>query len=117
MKSVLFLPSWYPSRLDAFTVDFIQRHAKALSFFTPVHVVFIVRDKKKSITNSIKIEENRIGNLSETIIYYACKDYGFRFIDKLIAMRKYIPYTSNIFCNCSQIFLDQCMYMYRIKPA
>ena len=89
MKSVLFLPSWYPSRLDAFTGDFIQRHAKALSLFTPVHVVFIVRDKKKSITNSIKIEENRLGNLSETIIYYACKDYGFRFIDKLIAMRKY----------------------------
>jgi len=83
------LPSWYPSRLDAFTGDFIQRHAKALSMFTPVHVVFFVRDKKKSITNSIKIEENCSGNLSETIIYFACKDYGFRFIDKLIAMRKY----------------------------
>jgi glycosyltransferase involved in cell wall biosynthesis len=89
MNKVLFLPSWYPSRLDAFTGDFIQRHARALALFTPVHVVFIVRDKKKLITNSIKIEENRHGNLAETIVYYACKEYGFHFIDKLIAMRKY----------------------------
>jgi glycosyltransferase involved in cell wall biosynthesis len=89
MKSVLFLPSWYPSRLDAFTGDFIQRHAVALSQFIPVHVVFIIRDKNKSITDSIKIEENHSGNLTETIIYFACKNYHLRFIDKLIALHKY----------------------------
>ena len=89
MKSVLFLPSWYPSRLDAFTGDFIQRHAIALSQFIPVHVVFIVRDKNKTITDSIKIEENHFGNLTETIIYFACKNYNLGFVDKLIAIRKY----------------------------
>lgn len=89
MKSVLFLPSWYPSRLDAFTGDFIQRHAKALSLFTPVHVVFIVRDKKNLVTDSIKIEENQSGNFSETILYYSSKDYGLSIIDRYISMRKY----------------------------
>ena len=89
MKRVLFLPSWYPSRLDAFTGDFIQRHANALSLYTPVHVVFIVKDKNRMITDSIKIEENQSGNLTETIIYYACKEYKLNLVDKIIAMRKY----------------------------
>ena len=89
MKSVLFLPSWYPSRLDAFTGDFIQRHAKALSLFTTVQVVFIVRDKNRILTDSIKIEETHSGNLTETIIYYACKNYSLKLVDKFIAMRKY----------------------------
>src|SRR5688572_3432535 len=89
MKSVLFLPSWYPSRLDAFTGDFIQRHAIALSQFIPVHVVFIVRDKKRIVTNSVKIEETKIGNLTETIIYYSCKNYKMGIADRLMSMRKF----------------------------
>ena len=98
MKSVLFLPSWYPSRLDAFTGDFIQRHAKALSLFTPVQVVFIVRDKNKTITDSIKIEENQYENLTETIIYYTCQNYSLNFVDKFMAMRRYLSV-------CKQYFL------------
>jgi len=89
MKSVLFLPSWYPSRLDAFTGDFIQRHAIALSLFIPVHVVFIVRDKKRIITDSVKIEETQIGNLTETIIYYTCKDYKMGIADRFMSMHKF----------------------------
>jgi len=89
MKSVLFLPSWYPSLLDAFTGDFIQRHAIALSQFIPVHVVFIVRDKKRIVTNSVKIEETKIGNLTETIIYYSCKNYKMGIADRLMSMRKF----------------------------
>ena len=89
MKGVLFLPSWYPSRLDAFTGDFIQRHAIALSQFIPVHVVFIVRDKKGIVTDSVKIEETEIGNLTETIIYYSCKNYKIGIADRLTSMRKF----------------------------
>jgi len=89
MKGVLFLPSWYPSRLDAFTGDFIQRHALALSLFIPVHVVFIVRDKKRIVTDSVKIEETKIGNLTETIIYYSCKNYKLGIADRLMSMRKF----------------------------
>jgi glycosyltransferase involved in cell wall biosynthesis len=89
MKSVLFLPSWYPSRLDAFTGDFIQRHAMALSLFMPVHVVFIVKDKNKTLAKSIKIEEKTTGNLTETIIYYASKNYRIGFIERLMSIHKY----------------------------
>ncbi len=89
MKPILFLPSWYPSRLDAFNGDFIQRHALALSLFRPVHVVYIVRDKQNVITDSIKIEENQNGNLTETIIYYACKSYKIDFFDRLFSMKRF----------------------------
>ena len=89
MKKVLFLPSWYPSRLDAFTGDFIQRHAQALSLFIPVHVVFIVKDKSKTLANSMKIEEKSTGNLTETIIYYTSRNYRIGFIERLMSIRKY----------------------------
>ena len=87
MKSILFLPSWYPSRLDAFTGDFIQRHALALSLFIPVHVVFIVKDK--TLAKSIRIEEKATGNLTETIIYYPSKNYRVGFIERLMSIRNY----------------------------
>src|SRR5688572_11064489 len=89
MRSVLFLPSWYPSRFDAFTGDFIQRHALALSLFMPVHVVFIVKDKNKTLAKSISIEEKITGNLTETIIYYTSKNYRIGFIERLMSIRQY----------------------------
>jgi glycosyltransferase involved in cell wall biosynthesis len=89
MRSILFLPSWYPSDVDAFTGDFIQRHALALSLFMRVHVVFIVKDKSKTFAKSIRVEEKTTGNLTETIIYYTSKNYGVGFIDRFMSIRKY----------------------------
>ena len=89
MRPVLYLPSWYPSDLDSFTGDFIQRHALALSLFMPVHVVFIVKDKNKTPAKSIRIEEKTTGNLTETIIYYASPNYKVGFIERLVSIRKY----------------------------
>jgi glycosyltransferase involved in cell wall biosynthesis len=89
MKYILYLPSWYPSDVDSFTGDFIQRHALALSLFMPVHVVFIVKDKGKSLAKSLRIEEKTMGNLTETIIYYTSKNYRVGFIKKLMSIRKY----------------------------
>ena len=89
MRTILYLPSWYPSDVDVFTGDFIQRHALALSLFMPVHVVFIVKDKNKTPAKAIRIEEKTTGNLIETIIYYTSKNYRIGFIEKLMSIRKY----------------------------
>ena len=89
MRTILYLPSWYPSDVDVFTGDFIQRHALALSLFMPVHVVFIVKDKNKTTSKSIRIEEKTTGNLTETIIYYTSKNYRVGFIERLMSIRKY----------------------------
>jgi glycosyltransferase involved in cell wall biosynthesis len=86
---VLWLPSWYPCKLTPYDGDFIQRHARAVSEFIPVHVVHIIRDKNRIVTRDIEIEEKINGNLSETIIYYAGKDYPVAIVDRLMSMRKY----------------------------
>lgn len=88
-KEILWLPGWYPSKIDAFTGDFIQRHAKALALFSPVHVLFIVRDKNNIVTNSVYVEEKTNGNLTETIIYYASGNYRLAFVEGFMSVWKY----------------------------
>lgn len=89
-KEVLWLPGWYPSKIDLSTGDFIQRHAIAVAAHVPVHVLFFVRDKEKRITQDIKIEEHKNGNLTETVIYYAIGGHSIPVWDRLISMRKFI---------------------------
>ena len=86
---VLWLPSWYPCKLTPYDGDFIQRHAQAVSGFTIVHVLHLVRDKEGTITKDIKIEENKSGKLKETIIYYYSNPFPFQFLDSFFSLRKF----------------------------
>ena len=86
---ILWLPSWYPTEISPYDGDFIQRHAKAVSLFTPIHVFHIKRDKKRLMTNSVRYVEKVQGNLSETIVYYASPDIPVRFADRLLSQIRY----------------------------
>src|SRR5688572_10876836 len=88
-NTILWLPSWYPGKLDIFTGDFIQRHAKALSIFAPVHVLYIVRDKNRLVTQNIKTEEKQESNLTETVIYYSSPDYPLKALDQYYSIKRY----------------------------
>lgn len=66
-KSVLFLPSWYPTKQDPTHGIFIQNHAKALARFTKVVVVYAY-SVKGTATNQITINED--GNLTEIRFAY-----------------------------------------------
>jgi glycosyltransferase involved in cell wall biosynthesis len=63
---ILFLCSWYPSRVLPTNGDFIQRHAEAVSLQHKVSVLHIISDK--SISNS-KIELNTLNNVHTYIGY------------------------------------------------
>jgi len=63
---ILFLCSWYPSRVLPTNGDFIQRHAEAVSLQHKVSVVHIISDK--SISKS-KIELNTLNNVHTYIGY------------------------------------------------
>ncbi len=54
MYNVLFLASWYPSKVDPFDGDFIERHAKSISLTNRVFVIYVVKDPsdKKRGSNS-----------------------------------------------------------------
>ena len=87
---IFWLASWYPTRLDPFPGDFIQRHAKALALYHPVHVLHIAKDEKGEITKDILVEETATGNLRETIIYYHPLKTGWRLPDRMISTQKFL---------------------------
>jgi glycosyltransferase involved in cell wall biosynthesis len=68
MNKILWLCSWYPNEEDAFTGDFIQRHALAVSLRHPIHVLYV----HKSLMEHKKIKYTslqRNPNLQEHIYY------------------------------------------------
>ena len=44
MDKILFLASWYPSRVDFLNGDFVERHAKAIALLYDVSVIFVSKD-------------------------------------------------------------------------
>lgn len=77
MRKILFLSSWYPSRVDPFNGDFIERHAKCISLTNQVYVIYIVKDP--SIKNGKwEIDKKVSPNLITYRGYYPSKkEYGF----------------------------------------
>lgn len=67
---VLWLCSWYPSKVDSFNGDFIQRHAESVSIFNDVYVIHVVKSKHriKSTFSEVSVKEG--GRLVEELIYY-----------------------------------------------
>lgn len=71
--NLLWLASWYPSKIHPFNGDFIKRHAEALSGVTGLRVIHVVKDEEGIVTKNLKVEEQQTGRLTETIIYYHVK--------------------------------------------
>jgi glycosyltransferase involved in cell wall biosynthesis len=88
-RYVLWLPSWYPNRLEPYNGDFIKRQAEALSLYDEVRIIFLVRDKNGIVTKDYLKEEFDSGSLQETIIYYSSFSFGIGFLDKFFSARKY----------------------------
>jgi hypothetical protein len=82
---VLWLPSWYPCKLTPYDGDFIQRHARAVSQYIPVHVIHLVRDKDGKITKDVEIISNHDGELTETIIYYYSQSFAIPALDSFFS--------------------------------
>lgn len=65
--TILFLPSWYPNRKRRYDGNFIENHAKAVSLYHQVIVLFVTSDPE-IISRDVTISENKL--LKEIIIYY-----------------------------------------------
>jgi glycosyltransferase involved in cell wall biosynthesis len=94
-KYVLWLPLWYPNRMEPLSGDFIQRHAAAVATLFPVKVIAMFRDKslqKGQVTISKKISNN----LEEWIIYYNSGNFKIRIADRFFSFIRY-----------TQLFLQQ----------
>ena len=86
---ILWLPSWYPNRLEPYHGDFIQRHARAVSLGENVHVIYVVKDDKGVVTNDILTETNTEDRITQTIVYYRVPSLKFSLVNRIISLQKY----------------------------
>lgn len=57
MEKVIWLASWYPTEEHPLPGDFIERHAKAVSLYVPVHVIHVSRIHDKNNRSGIDIKQ------------------------------------------------------------
>jgi glycosyltransferase involved in cell wall biosynthesis len=81
-KYILWLPSWYPNKLEPYSGDFIQRHAKAAALNNRITVIFFTQyGEGVSTDRNVSITET--GPLSELIVYVPFRPSGFRLFDRV----------------------------------
>ncbi|MCO6564159.1 MAG: glycosyltransferase [Apibacter sp.] len=71
---ILFLPYWFPSKINPKNGNFILRHAQAVATLHEVSVLFIERNEK--LNSEFEISEDKENNLFILRIYYkgnSCK--------------------------------------------
>lgn len=66
---ILFIPHWYPSRVNATTGNFIQRHAEAVATLNQVSVVYVVSDN--TLTVPFEISKKIIHGVTTIIVYFS----------------------------------------------
>lgn len=79
---ILFLSSWYPSKVSPTSGTFVQRHAEAVATKHKVTVVFPIGDK--NLKNSYSVEKKNVKNVNTVIIYF--KSHPKKYIN---VFRKY----------------------------
>lgn len=68
-KKIVWLCSWYPTRVDPFNGDFIQRHARAAALYNDIYVIYVAEDRSGSIT-TVEKEIKKYPGLTEHIVLY-----------------------------------------------
>jgi glycosyltransferase involved in cell wall biosynthesis len=71
-KKILWLCSWYPSKLEPFNGDFIQRQARAAALYNDIQVIHLAPDTVQETKEKV-VSISTEGGLTEQIIYYRKK--------------------------------------------
>jgi glycosyltransferase involved in cell wall biosynthesis len=87
MIKALWLTSWYPTQLDEWNGDFIQRHARAVSLYCNVEVIHAEADTQDLLSDPVSIKKNSEGNLTENIVLF--KPSHVRLAGKFISLLRY----------------------------
>jgi glycosyltransferase involved in cell wall biosynthesis len=82
---ILFLPRWYPSKIDPMPGLFIERHAEVASRFADVAVLAIIPSKEHA-----EIEIEKRAHLYTLRYYFKLGETRFLFINKLINQYRWI---------------------------
>ena len=83
MKNVLFLSSWYPSRVHTTLGNFVRYHALAASKYNSINVLYIVADDN---VTDYEIKYFQDHELKTTIVYF--KRGIFKYLNYFVAFTK-----------------------------
>ena len=83
MKNVLFLSSWYPSRVHTTLGNFVRYHALAASKYNSINVLYIVADDN---VKDYEIKYFQDHELKTTIVYF--KRGFFKYLNYFVAFTK-----------------------------
>ena len=89
MKNVLFLSSWYPSRVHTTLGNFVRYHALAASKYNTINVLYIVADDN---VKDYEIKYFQDEELKTTIVYF--KRGFFKYLNYFIAFSKGFQFLS-----------------------
>lgn len=86
---VLWLASWYPNKISPLEGDFIQRHARAVSIFTSLSVIYVAQYGEAVPVRQHGKEQLLNEGVEEMKIYFKFARSGIKLLDKLIYNWKY----------------------------
>jgi glycosyltransferase involved in cell wall biosynthesis len=112
-KNILWLPSWYPSRVSAFNGDFIERHAQCASLFNKITVFYTVKDI--SIKKSELVIKQYNENLVAYIFYYP--PAGISFLQKPLAAIKRLRLLKQLYRDVFQKNAPDLVHVHVAWPA
>ncbi len=87
--NILYLPRWYPNRDDPMPGLFIERHARSVSPFTHVSVLYVHPDEKLKV-KKYDIVESRDYELYQVKVYYKNCKSGIGFYDKIVNLTRFV---------------------------
>ena len=88
-RNVLFLASWYPTRIHETSGNFNEKFAHAVALYNDVFVLHVVADQNANLKEEIIIQED--GQLKTVLIYFRKKQRE-SLLDKLVKAYRYFQY-------------------------
>lgn len=89
MAKVLFLASWYPSRIDFLNGDFVERHANAIALMHEVTVIFVSKDLQLS-NKLYEFDYEEKGRVKLYKAYYREFRSRFSILRKIVSQWRYL---------------------------
>ena len=87
-RKILFLPKWYPDRKEDQNGNFIEQHARAVSGYADVIVLFANYDDFSG-PNLIQFDFKKDNGIPTLYFYYKQRITGLNFIDKPLKLLLY----------------------------
>lgn len=100
-KRVLFLASWYPSKINPTLGNFVQRHAEAANEYFDVTTLYITSSE---FVDRTTIEENIIHGVRTLVAYYPKVNSKVPFLNNFIKYKTYLRVAQQAYSEINEEF-------------